>query len=294
MTEMDVVTTKFEENRRTLEGIAYRMLGSLSEAQDIVQNTYLKWREVDVQSVNNPRSWLITVCVRLALNSVQTARRRRETYFGIWLPEPLAAWQPAETDSQMEIDETVSLALMVSLEKLSPAERAAFILHDIFQNSFDEIAEILGQSGANCRQLASRARKRLTSAKVRFRATPADHERLLNGFLHAVRNGDLAELKTLLANDVRLYADGGGKAEAALEPMSGADAIARFFIEVWRRYADRGVSTTTRIQWFNGSPGMLILEDGHLATAMMLDVDDGRIRTIYAIRNPDKLPRIAR
>ncbi|MDP0499999.1 MAG: RNA polymerase sigma factor SigJ [Verrucomicrobiota bacterium JB022] len=282
---MDLQTESFEHNRPTLEGIAYRMLGSLSEAQDIVQETYLRWRKVEPAEVRDARAWLITACSRLALNHLQSARARREQYFGTWLPEPF----PDAAPKPLETDETVSMALMVALERLSPAERAAYLLHEVFDYSFDEVAAILEKSNASCRQLAARARKRLAEAKPRFSATPDEHRRLLEGFFEAAREGNLDQFKALLADDALLFGDGGGKATAVLEPLAGPAAIGALMAGVWRSYAAKGIALVTEPHWFNGSPGMLVYENGVVTTAVTLDIVEGRIARIYSIRNPDKL-----
>lgn len=287
----------FEQHRKTLEGLAYRMLGTLAEARDAVQDTYLKWHEVDVVALNSPRAWLITVCSRIALNRLQSARKRREIYIGEWLPEPFPD-EPARDDCdpavQAEIDDTVSMALLLTLEKLSPMERAAFLLHDVFELSFDEIAGILGKSGASCRQLATRARKRIGENRSRFIATPEEHRLLLDGFMSAARRHDVQTLASLLADGVELYSDGGGEAQALPAVLRGAGEVARFFVGVFSRYHDEGVSIRTRSQRFNGSLGVLVFEDGQLATALAIEADAGRIGTIYAVRNPNKFSAFTR
>ena len=181
----------FEQHRATLEGIAYRMMGTLDEARDVVQDTYLKFDEADLGQLQNPRAWLITVCSRLALNQLRSARARREVYVGEWLPEPFP--QPVDGDpgSRAELDETLSVALLMALEKLTPVERAAFLLHDVFDLTFDEVATTLERTSTSCRQLASRARKRLRDDKPRFQSSPEEHRRLLEGFFSAAREGDL-------------------------------------------------------------------------------------------------------
>lgn len=279
----------FEQHRRTLEGIAYRMLGTLAEAHDVVQDTYLKWAEVDAATLQSPRAWLITVCSRKALNLLQSARRQRESYVGAWLPEPLHEQDSFDLAAKLELDESVSVALLLALETLSPTERAAWLLHDVFDLEFDEVAAILGVASANCRQLASRARKRVREGRRRFQATPEEHRGLLQAFFDAAQQGSLERLIALLASNVELYADGGGKAEALADMLCGAAEVGAFFIEVFKRYAARGVAIRSLPSWFNGCPGLLVLEDGRLATALTLEVEQGRVLRIFAIRNPDKL-----
>lgn len=279
----------FELYRRTLEGIAYRMLGSLAEAQDVVQDTYLKWHKIDDATLENPRAWLMTVCTRTALTLLQSARKRRETYVGEWLPEPYPDEPGLDPGAQAELKDTVSIALLVALEKLSPVERAVFLLHDVFELSFGEIGDILERSSANCRQLAVRARTRIRADRPRFRAGPVEHRRLLESFISAARDCNVQQLIVLLAEEVETYSDGGGKAEALPEVLRGAGAVAQFFASVFVRYRQRGVRVRTILQSFNGSLGVLIVEDKLLSTALTIEADAGSIRRIYAVRNPDKL-----
>ena len=283
---MDAKTKEFQEHRHLLEGLAYRMLGTRTEAQDVVQDTYLKWSQADTSEVRNPRSWLVTVCSRLALDSIKSARRRRESYYGVWLPEPFVEDRAINPADRVEIDDTVSVALLLALEQLSPSERAAFLLHEIFDYCFEEIGTILGKSTLACRQLAARARARVKAAKPRFHPSPDDHRRLLDAFLHAAHSGDLHGLKTMLAKDVELHSDGGGKVEAVAEILHSDDAVARFLVQIWGKtdLALKKVPT-----WFNGMPGLLLYEGGKLVTALNVSIDAGIIRRVYAVRNPDKL-----
>ncbi len=283
---MDSKTGLFEEHRSLLEGFAYRMLGTRTEAEDVVQDTYLKWNQADTKEVRNPRSWLVTVCSRLAMDSLKAARVRRETYHGAWLPEPFTEDQAVNPAERVEIDDTVSVALLLALEQLSASERAAFLLHEIFDYSFEEIGTILGKSTLACRQLGSRARARVKTAKPRFQASAHDHHRLLTAFLHAAHSGDLKDLKSMLAEDVELHADGGGKVLAIAEVLRSNDAVARFLGKVWSQPGRHFEEVHT---WFNGMPGRLLYEDGKLATALSVSIDAGRIQRIYAVRNPDKL-----
>lgn len=279
----------FEQNRSTLEGIAYRMLGTLADAQDVVQDTYIKWHETNEREIQNSRAWLITVCTRLAINILQSARANRENYVGIWLPEPFVGGDSRDTSQQLELDETISVALLLALEKLSPTERAVYILHDVFDYHFDEISNILEKTNANCRQLATRARKKIREGKPKFVTSPKEHRRLLRGFLQAAREGKVDQFKSLLADSVELYADGGGKVEAIPKMLYGNEAVGKFFVGIWNQFAHQGIVVKESLHWFNGSPGILIFEDDELATAMTLDISEGQIQCIYAVRNPDKL-----
>ncbi len=288
----DENTLIFEQNSPTLEGIAYRMLGELSGALDIVQETYLKWCEIDVSTVHSPRAWLITVCSRIALNQLKSARVRRELYVGEWLPEPFPDQLNQDPRVQLELDDTVSVALLLALERLSPSERAAFLLHDVFNLSFDEIANTLRKSNANCRQLATRARKHIREHRPRFQTTPEEHQTLLEAFISAARQGELNRLITLLANKVELYSDGGGQVEALPSMLCGAEKVAKFFVSVFGRCRRKAIAIQTVWLRFNGSSGLLIYENGQLATALTIDVHAGHIHRLYAVRNPDKLSKL--
>lgn len=290
---LDDKTDIFEQHRATLEGVAYRMLGTLSEASDVVQDTYIKWHASQTDDIENSRAWLITVCSRLALNLLQSARSKRESYFGVWLPEPFMSDHSGDATSQMELDESISIALLLALEKLTPAERATFLLHDVFNYSFDEIALTLRKSNASCRQNAARARKQIRIEKPRFTASCEDHQQLLQSFLEATQEGELQPLTALLADSVKLYSDGGGKVEAIPHILCGSSEVSAFFLKIWQNYSKLGVSIHVTPSWFNGSPGILIYENDTLSTAITLDTDAGQIQRIYAIRNPEKLTAFA-
>lgn len=271
----------FEAERPRLLGIAYRMLGSVAEAEDVVQDTYLRWRDADAAS---PRAFLAAVVTRLSIDRLRSARARRERYVGPWLPEPIAT---APTDRA-----DVSMAFLVLLERLSPLERAAFVLHEVFDYSHAEVADALERDEAACRQLVHRARKRLGERATR-RYTPArtTHERLLAAFLHACTTGDLAALRELLVADAVAVADGGGKARAARKALRGPDRIARFFVGITRKLP---AALRAQLVELNGAPALLVWVGDELYSAMLLDVDeDERIRSVFMVRNPDKLARLA-
>lgn len=279
----------FERTRRLLEGIAYRMLGTLADAQDVVQETYLRWMAADYDEIRDPKAWLVTVCTRLATNTLQSARVRRETYVGTWLPEPFVA-NDVGADARGELDESVSLALMVALETLSPLERAALLLHDVFDYDFEQIADILGRSAPACRKLASRARVSVRARRPRFAADAESHRIVVASFVEALRAGDAAQIARLLAADATMHADGGGKVSAT-RPLRGASAIASLFGYIFKLFAREGTSVVVEPCCFNGSLGILIRENGVLATALSLDVTGGLVLAIHAQRNPDKLLR---
>jgi RNA polymerase sigma-70 factor, ECF subfamily len=273
----------FDPLRPRLIRIAYRMLGSVADAEDVVQDAFLRWLDVDRDAVREPEAYLRRVVTRLCLDQLKSARRRRETYIGPWLPEPVV--EAPEDD----IDD-ITLPLMLALERLSPLERAAFLLHDVFGAGFEEIAETIGRDPGACRQLASRARTHVRAARPRF---PVPKERGLEiaaAFFSASRNGDMAKLRSLLAADVVVYADGGGKRPAATRPIVGFDEVMRFHVSLTRVFA-RFMSRISRYGFINGLPGFVSIEqDGAQTTA--LELRDDRIVAIYVVRNPDKLSRV--
>ncbi|MEM1449519.1 MAG: RNA polymerase sigma factor SigJ [Planctomycetota bacterium] len=280
----------FEEHRPFLTGLAYRMLGSAADAEDMVQETFLRWRGADGPKLDEPRAWFARTCTRLCLDRLRAARRERETYPGEWLPEPLVGEGGDCDGSRAELDESLSMAMLVTIERLSPKERAAFLLHDIFRYSFDEAADVLELTPASCRQLAVRARRRLEEGG-RARTSATDRrtvERLTRSFFEAIEEGDDAQLRAVLADDVVLRADGGGRVTAAPKPVHGAQKVARFLIAVSR---PKGVPLQMECRWrdFNGSPGVLVFVAGDLASAYQLEVVDGCVAGVYVVRNPDKL-----
>ena len=291
MDKVDFDTARiFESHRRHLMGVAYRMLGSVSEAEDAVQEAYLRWHRADRDEVRNAQAFLTRIVTRLCLDQLKSARRKRETYVGPWLPEPLleAAEYAAETQSDYADD--MSVALMLAMERLSPLERAAFILHDVFGVAFEEVGAALGRSGAACRQLSSRAREHLRDERPRFKVSEAEGDRFTHAFLKASQSGDTRDLRSLLAADAVLHSDGGGIKIAALNLIVGADRIARFFEGVFHKQG-AGVRLV-RMGEINGLPGMVTQDpDGSLQTTA-LEIRDGRIAAIYVVRNPQKLGHI--
>lgn len=279
----------FEEHRSMLEGLAYRMCGVLADAQDIVQETHIRWCSSDRSNIDNPRSWLVTVCSRLALDLMKSARVRREQYMGAWLPEPFLEFPENPPDAQARIDDSVSVALMFAMERLTPSERAAFLLHDVFGYDFSEVASIIGKSEAVCRKSASRARQAVREKRPRFEAGPDAHRQLLDAFFEAVRGGDPEKLKALLVESVELHSDGGGRVKTAPSVLHGREAVAAFFLEVWRENVPSRENVRIVHQWFNGQPGVLIYQGNQLQVALCLSLAESRISHLFALRNPDKL-----
>jgi RNA polymerase sigma-70 factor, ECF subfamily len=271
----------FDPVRPRLVRVAYRMLGSVADAEDIVQEAFLRWLDADRDAVREPEAFLRRVVTRLCLDHLKSARMRRETYVGPWLPEPVV--EAAED----EIDD-VTLPLMMALERLSPLERAAFLLHDVFGAGFEEIAETIGREPAACRQLASRARTHVRAARPRFDLPKERGIEIAAAFFTASRSGDMDALRSLLAADVILYSDGGGKRAAARRPLAGADRVAAFQAAVARIFA-RQMSHLVRYSFINGLPGFVTREHDGMLQTTALEIADGRIAAIYVMRNPDKL-----
>jgi RNA polymerase sigma-70 factor (ECF subfamily) len=276
----------FDPLRPTLVRVAYRMLGSMADAEDVVQEAFIRWMGTNQSAVAQPEGYLRRVVTRLCLDQIKSARSRRETYIGPWLPEPVV-----ETDDEAEVDD-VTLPLMMALERLSPLERAAFLLHDVFGAPFEEIAETLGRDAAACRQLASRARTHVRSARVRFTVPREQGMKIASAFFAATRNGDMAGLQAILAADVALHADGGGKRPAAFRVMVGRDEVLGLHGSLVRQFGGHVPSTIVRYGLINGLPGFVSREpDGLLQTTAFL-IEDGVIQAIYVMRNPDKLTRV--
>jgi len=285
-----VAPDDFAPHRRHLLGLAYRMLGSWSEAEDIVQDAWLRWREADRGQVREPRAFLSRVVTRLCLDHLKSARVRREQYVGQWLPEPLPDAEQYAGMGAGPYALDLSMALMLALERLAPAERAAFLLHDVFDVPYAEIGAILERDAAACRQLAARARTRVREARPRFGASQQDAQRLAEAFLRASRDGDLAALQQLLAEDAVLHTDGGGRKLATLRPIRGGAKIARFFAGIAHKDSSRTLAA--RLAWLNGMPGLVVTEPDGLPRAISLEIRDGRIAALYMVRNPDKLAHL--
>ncbi|MBM2714070.1 sigma-70 family RNA polymerase sigma factor [Mesorhizobium caraganae] len=265
--------------RPKLMRVAYRMLGSVTDAEDVVQEAFIRWMGTDRSQVREPEAFLRRTVTRLCLDQLKSARRQRETYIGPWLPEPIV-----EEDDL----EDVTLPLMLVLERLSPLERAAFLLHDVFGLEFEEVATALERDAAACRQLAARARGHVREARPRFKVEKQRGLEIAEAFFAASRSGDMQALGVLLTEDVSAHADGGGKRPAAMQPLLGFDAVMKQYeqVAVWLR--ENG-STLVRVGFINGLPGFITLEaDGELQTTA-LDIEGGKIAAIYVMRNPDKL-----
>jgi RNA polymerase sigma-70 factor (ECF subfamily) len=286
------VATAFESHRRELLGLAYRMTGSISDAEDLVQDAFLRF-EASTTAVDHPRAYLHRVVTRLCLDFLKSAQHRRERYVGPWLPEPVAHPVAAFSDSVVERADEVAVALLLALERLSPLERAVFVLHDAFDYGYDEIADLLDSTPAACRQLASRARAHITTERPRFNPEPETAQRLLQAVLGAALAGDTERLAALLKADALLLSDGGGKAKAAGKPIVGAERIARFLTGTARKHP---LPPGARIfpARVSGLPGLLVFVGDTCLQTIALDLEGGAVAAIYIVRNPDKLGHLSR
>jgi RNA polymerase sigma-70 factor (ECF subfamily) len=277
----------FDEHRGRLFSIAYRMLGSVADAEDLVQETFLRWQKAELTCVKSPGAFLSTIITRLCINHLHSARTRREQYVGPWLPEPLLTAREVDRAGDARLAESLSIAFLVLLESLSPIERSVYLLHEVFDYDHREIAEIVGKSEVTCRQTLRRARQQVAAGRPRFDSSPQQREQLTHQFLKASAEGDLQGLITMLAEDVALWSDGGGKATAALRPILGADRVVRFMLGALRKLVPAGrVFQSTEI---NGQGGVITYVNRRPISVLVLDVVDGRVRTIYIVANPEKL-----
>jgi RNA polymerase sigma-70 factor (TIGR02957 family) len=290
----------FEESRRVLTGVAYRILGSAADAEDVVQEAWLRWSEVDTATVDDPRAYLVRVTSRLAIDRLRRVRSRREAYVGPWLPEPIST-EP-DLAEHVELADSVDLALLVVLETLSPLERAVFVLHEAFAMSYAEIGEVIGRAEPATRQLARRARDHVQARRPRFDVDRARRRQVTERFISACVEGDLDGLLSLLSQDVTLVGDGGGKARAPLRVIEGAGHVARFLAAIasedgvvrFLRSIGLPESTVFAIELaeVNGGPAAVVTSDGKPITVISLVVADGIIETVYIISNPEKMSRL--
>jgi RNA polymerase sigma-70 factor (ECF subfamily) len=280
------MTDEFDRHRPRLRAVAYRMLGSLADAEDAVQETALRWHRADRRPIDNPEAWLVRTCTRIAIDALR--KRRREAYVGPWLPEPVA--EPASNATPM-LAESLRLGFLLMLERLSPSERAAFLLREVFDTPYDEVAQALGVSEQACRQYVSRARRHIAEERTRFAVAPHAEVDLMTRFGAALMSGDIERVTEVLTGDARLVSDGGGKVVAALNVVRGAEKVARFFVGVARK-APAGLSWSALT--LNGAPAMVAETDGHVFGILSIATDGERITDVYVLRNPDKLARIGR
>ncbi len=285
---MSTDLSQFQTHRRRIFAVAYRMLGTRAEAEDVVQDTWLRWRETNASQLQSAEAWLVTVATRLSIDRLRNAKVEREAYTGMWLPEPLVAPLVDSPEDAAERAGEVSMALMVVLERLAPEERAAFLLKQVFDCDYDEIAQALGKSEAACRQLVHRARDRVQREQPRFSVSEAAHRKHLENFIRAAQSGEHAQLMALMDDDVQLMSDGGGKASSVLTTLHGADRVARLFHVVARHAA----VLSYRLAMVNGELGVLRYAAGRLDSVMSIVSNERGIVAIYAVRNPDKLGQV--
>lgn len=278
----------FETQRTRLLGLGYRMLGSRAEAEDVVQDAWLRWSAEDRAGVEDPAAFLVRVTTRLCLDRVKSAHHRRTVYVGPWLPEPVLDPDQLSPHATTELADDLSYALLLALDRLSASERAAFLLHDVFDISFAEVAATLERSEQACRQLASRARRAVRREQP-VTASRSQHRELLERFMAAAQTGEVAALEDLLCKDVVAISDGGGKVAAALNPIRGTDRVVRFFAGILRQQDESDVSRTVVEHEFNGQPGLFVYLDGQLDNVLTLKTRGHRISALYIVRNPEKL-----
>jgi RNA polymerase sigma-70 factor, ECF subfamily len=281
---------EFERHRRLFFSIAYRMLGSVADAEDILQDAFMRWQQASRTEVKSPKAFLITVVTRLCISHLQSARVRREQYVGEWLPEPLVTDLGSQPSRTVQVDESVSMALLLLLERLTPVERAVFLLQEIFDYTHAEIAKTLELTEANCRQLLRRAREHVRLARPRFRASVKEHREVLERFQEAAASGNMDGLLALLSSDVVLHSDGGGKAPAFPLPIYGTDKVARAVVQGLR--ALLSLKPVQRILQINGEPGIVSYVNGRVQSVFTLQVNDGRIDAIFIVTNPKKLAHL--
>jgi RNA polymerase sigma-70 factor (ECF subfamily) len=279
-------TNAFAAERTRLLGIAYRMLGSRADAEDVLQDAWLRWSESEHADVRSAQAWLTTIVTRLSIDRLRSAKARREVYIGPWLPEPLADIEPVTPESKAELASELSLAFLSLLERLGPDERAAFVLHDAFDCDYDDIAEVLGKSPAACRQLVHRARERVTAERRRFQVDERTRQRMLERFIEVANAGDLPAMKALFATDAHLVSDGGGKALAVRRILHGVERIGLLFQVILRVHAPNIERRLVRI---NGELGIATSYRGKLHSITTIDTDGERIYGYYTVANPDKL-----
>lgn len=280
----------FESHRARLFGLAYRMLGVRAEAEDVLQEAFLRWREVDSATLRSTEAWLTTTVTRLCIDRLRKLRIERETYFGPWLPEPLAPQDLNRPEAVAELSDDVSIAFLAMLEALAPEERAAFILHDVLDDDYADIAEALDKSEAACRQMVHRARERVTARRRRFQVDDATRQRMLEQFMAVAQSGDRKRVIELLASDAVMVSDGGGKAVAICRPLLGAERISWFWYALSRHL---GSKAHVRFVSVNGEPGVAFVWDGKVRTLMTIETDGQVVHSIYSLRNPEKIAAFA-
>jgi RNA polymerase sigma-70 factor (ECF subfamily) len=281
----------FDQYRSLLFSIAYRMLGSVADAEDMLQETFIRWQQSREDNIESPRAFLVTIISRLCINHLQSARVRREEYVGEWLPEPIVTDPGSDPFGIIKVDESLSMAFLVLLERLTPIERAVFLLREVFECEYSEIGNVVDQSETNCRQILRRARQHVSAMRPCFKAPAGKRTDLFERFLEAVETGEMSGLIELLSKDVVLHSDGGGKAVAVPNEVRGADKVARGILGGLQRLVPK--TLVRKLVRINGAPGLVNYLQGKPHSVLTLDIQDGRIREIYIVTNPEKLSHIS-
>lgn len=287
---MNKSTEIFESYRPSLFRLAYGMLGRVAPAEDAVQEAFLRWQKQDIGQINSPQAFLSTIVSRLCLDEIKSARNQREKYIGPNLPEPFLAEESETPEEKMELAESLSMALLVVLEQLDPIQRAVFILREVFDYDYASVAEIINKSKSHCRKIAQRARESVQEKKPRFEKNTKEQQELVTAFINAMQDGELAEMENMLAEEVILYSDGGGKVSAARKPVAGSAKVAKFLTSLQKR-----VTQFFRIEFadINGEPGLLAYLDEQLNNVWSFHIENNKIQSIYVVLNPDKLKHVA-
>jgi RNA polymerase sigma-70 factor, ECF subfamily len=288
--EIPIRLAIFDQYRSLLFSVAYRMLGSVADAEDMLQETFIRWQQAPDAEIRSPRAFLVTIISRLCINHLQSARVQREEYVGQWLPEPIITGPGSDPLEIIRVDESLSMAFLVMLERLTPVERAVFLLREVFEYEYSEIAAVLGQSEANCRQILSRAKQHVSAIRPRFKTSLREKSDLLERFLKATSSGDMEGLVALLSNDVVLHSDGGGKAIAVPNLIQGADNVARGIFGGLRKVLPKNL--VRRVMEINGEHGLVSYLDGKPHSVLTLGAGEGRIHAIYILTNPEKLAHL--
>ena len=278
--------TVFQQNRSDLINIAYGMLGDLSDARDIVQDAYIKWDGINSEKVNKPKSYLKSIVSRLCIDRFRSAKRQREEYFGPWLPQPVADSEGRLPDSNIQLHDKLTIALLHVLENLSPDQRAIYLLHDVFDYQFSEIAQLLDKKSATCRKAAQRARQKIESSDPPETSSTQESEQIVEDFIDALRSRDIGKIRQLITDDAVMYSDGGGKATAAPKPIESLNKVSKFLISITEKTAGHVYVEQTTV---NNRPGFRAYIDEELHSIWSFDVRDGQIRKIFSVLNPDKL-----
>jgi len=280
----------FNQHRPRLLSIAYRMLGSRSDAEDILQDAYLRWHQADIAGIDNQEAWLVTVVTRLCIDKLRVLKTERENYIGPWIPEPIVLDETDTPERVALLAGEISQAFLMLLERLAPEERAAFLLREIFEFDYDEIARVIAKSEASCRQIVHRAKERVQTQRPRFQVAPDAHRKLLERFVAVLATGKKSELMELFADDIRFYGDGGGKVTAALRVLEGSERVARLYEAISHRPLAKGRVEFANV---NGELGLLIYDDGKLDSVCSFVTDGIHIQDMYVMRNPEKFSGVA-